>query len=72
VIPVIAVPTMARVIAMAHVARVIAVRLVRARTGPMVGVVSVLMVVWRLGRGVRHAGCRALTHVERRIPLALV
>jgi hypothetical protein len=57
---------------MAHVARVIAVRLVHTRAGSMVGVVFVLMVVWRQGRGVRHAGCGALTHLERRIPLAMV
>jgi hypothetical protein len=56
------------VVTVPAMARMIAVRLMGAHA--KVGVVSVLMVVWRLGRGVRHAGCGALTHLERRIPVA--
>jgi hypothetical protein len=58
------------VVTVPAMARMIAVRLMRARADPAAGVVSVLMVVWRLRWGVRHACCGTLTHLERRIPVA--
>jgi hypothetical protein len=69
---VITVPTVVRMIAVTHGGRVVAVRPVRAGADGVVGVVGVVMVLWRLDRAVRDAGCGTLTHIERRIAVALV